>query len=224
MAARGVGSGGGRALALSGIAYVVLVFLGSAAIGGTSGAGRHSLDSSTEDVADYIAGADVTRVWIGEFVAVLGYAAFLLFAAFVWSAVRGRAERDWSELVAMGGALVYVALAMVATACLAPVLNRTGDPVDAARFLDLRTVLFAMAFVFFAVWLASVGIRALETGALPRWLAWAAIVISALQLIGTAFATVDPGFTGVPTFAGFLWVAVVSVLLARRRPLTAPVA
>jgi hypothetical protein len=30
--------------------------------------------------------------------------------------------------------------------------------------------------------------------------------------VGTAFATIDPGFTGVPTFAGFLWVAIVSVL------------
>lgn len=211
------------AVALSGIVYVILVFLGSAAIGGTSGAGRHSLDSSTEEVAEYIAGADVTRVWIGEFVAVLGYALFVLFAAYVWSAVRGRAERDWRELTAIGGAVVYIALAMVATACLAPVLNRTGDDVDAARFLDLRSVLFAMAFVFFAVWLASVGARALTTGALPRWLAWAALVISSLQVIGTAFATVDPGFTGVPTFAGFLWVAVVSVLLARGRRAT-PVA
>ena len=211
------------AAALSGIAYVVLVFLGSAAIGGTSGAGRHSLDSSTEDVAEYIADADVTRVWIGEFVAVLGYALFLVFAAYVWSVVRRRGERDWNELTAIGAAVVYVGLAMVATACLAPVLNRTGDDVDAARVLDLRSVLFAMAFVFFAVWLASVGARALATGALPRWLAWAAIVIAALQLVGTAFATVDPGFTGVPTFAGFLWVAIVSVVLARGRR-TTPVA
>jgi hypothetical protein len=41
-----------RLAALSGIAYVLLVFLGSAAIGGTSGAGRHSLDVAESDISD----------------------------------------------------------------------------------------------------------------------------------------------------------------------------
>ena len=110
-----------------------------------------------------------------------------------------------------------MALAAVATACLAPVLNRAGDPIDAGRFLDLRTALFAIAFLFFAAWLVAVGVAALRTHALPSWLAWAAIVVGALQVAGTPFATVDPAFTGLPTFAGFLWVAAASVLLAGRR-------
>lgn len=205
-----------RPPALSGLAYVFLVFLGSAVIGGTSGAGRHSLDVTEGDVSEYIRDADVARVWVGEYVAVVGYALFVFFAAYVWSVVRRPAERDWRDGGVMGPALIYVALAMVGTACLAPVLNRTGDAGDAARFLDLRSVLFAMAFLFFATWLVGVGVSSLRTRALPVWLGWSAVVIGVLQFVGTAFASLDPGFTGLPTFAGFLWVAIVSVLLARR--------
>jgi hypothetical protein len=205
-----------RLAALSGIAYVVLVFLGSAVIGGTSGAGRHSLDVADRDVSDYIRAADVTSVWVGEYVAVVGYALFVVFAAYVWSVVRRGADRDWRDDGVVGPALIYVALSMVATACLAPVLNRTADAGDAARFLDLRSVLFAMAFIFFAMWLVGVGAGSLQSRALPIWIGWSALVIGVLQFVGTAFASLDPGFTGVPTFAGFVWVAIVSVLLARR--------
>lgn len=205
-----------RLPALSGVAYVFLVFLGSAVIGGTSGAGRHSLDVADSDVSDYLRDADVTRVWVGEYVAVAGYALFVLFAAYVWSVVRGSAERDWRDGGVMGPALIYVTLALIGTACLAPVLNRTGDAVDAARFLDLRSALFAISFLFFAMWLVGVGVRSLQTRTLPIWLGWSALVIGVLQFVGTGFASLDPGFTGVPTFAGFLWVAIVSVLLARR--------
>jgi hypothetical protein len=46
------------------------------------------------------------------------------------------------------------------------VLNRGGDPVGAARFPDLRSVPFAIAFLFSAIWLIGVGTRALRTRAL----------------------------------------------------------
>jgi hypothetical protein len=216
-----VRSGSPRLVALTGLAYVILVFVGSAVVGGTSGAGRHSLDATNEEVSEYVAGADVTRVWIGEFMAVVGYALFVLFAAHVWSIVRREVARDWRETSALGSAFVYVALALMGTACLAAVLNRTGDPVDAARFLDVRTVLFTIAFLFFATWLIATGLAALRSRALPTWLAGAAVAVGALQFAGTPFATFDPAFTGLPTFAGFVWVAIVSVLLVRR-DLSAP--
>jgi len=205
-----------RLAALSGLAYAIAVFVGSAAIGGTSGAGRHSLDADAADVAEYVEGADPSRVWAGEYVAVLGYALFLVFAAYASGRGRRGDARDWRDVATVAPAVVYVALAMVATACLAPVLNREGDPVAAARFLDLRSALLAIAFVFFATWLIGAGLRVLATRSLARWLGWAAVAIGVLQLLGTPFANVDPAFTGLPTFAGFLWVAVASVLLARR--------
>jgi hypothetical protein len=204
---------GGRLAPLSGLGHALLVFVGSAAIGGTTGAGRHSLDASTAEIAAYVADADVTRVWIGEYVAVLGYLVFLVFAPRVWAAVRGGTP-DWPGRTATAAAAAYVVLSLAATACLAPVLNRGGDA--AAALLDLRTSLFLLAFLAFGLWALTVGLRALGTRTLPRWLAWWALAVGALHLALAPLATQDPVFTGLPTFAGFLWIAVASVLLARR--------
>lgn len=40
--------------------------------------------------------------------------------------------------------------------------------------------------------------------------------IAVLELVATPLAAYDPGFTGLPTFAAFVWIVVVSVLLFRR--------
>ncbi len=208
----GAEGAGARLTALTGLAHVLLVFAGSAAIGGTSGAGRHSLDASAGEVADYVAGADVTRVWIGEYVAALGYLVFLVFAARLWEAVRAGGEEQLGK-TSTAAATGYVTLSLAATACLAPVLNREDG---AELFLDLRTTLFLFAFLAFGLWSLVVGLEAARSRSLPRWLAWAAVAIGALHLVLAPFATYDPGFTGLPTFGGFLWVAVASLVLARR--------
>ena len=210
------GDHGRRAGAWSGLAHVVLVFAGSALIGGTSGAGRHSLDASAAEIGEYLSDADHTRVWVGEYVAVLGYLLFLVFAPVVWTAVSRVAEPSTPGRVLTALATTFVALSLAGTACLAAAFNRQ-DAAVAAGFLDLRTALFLIAFMAFGGWLLVVGLHALRGGALPRWLGWAAVAIGALQLTLAPLATVDLAFTGIPTFAGFLWVAIASVLLARRR-------
>jgi hypothetical protein len=43
--------------------------------------------------------------------------------------------------------------------------------------------------------IAGVAERSVLTRALPAWLAWAGLVIGALQLVATPFAAIDPGFT-----------------------------
>ena len=194
---------------LSGLLHVLLVFVGSAAVGGTSGAGRHSLDADAGEIAEYLAGADPTRVWIGEWLAVLGYLVFLVFATAVARAL------DDDERPASGFATAYVALALAGTACLAPVLNR-DDPAVAAGFLDLRTTLFMLALLAYGAWSLWAGAQVLRRGTLPRWLGWAALAIGVLHLTLAPLAAIDVGFTGIPTFAGYLWIAVTSVMLARR--------
>ena len=201
--------------ALSGVLYVVLVFLGSALVARTSGPGRHSLDASADAVRDYVADADHARVWLGEYMGALGFLLFLPFSAYLLAALtRTAGDRDWSRATARAAAAIYVALSLAAIAALAPALNREGEA--AAGFLDLRTTLIALAFVALGVWLVAVGAEALRTRTLPSWLAWAAGVIGLLQIVTTPLAAYDPGFTGLPTFASFLWVLIVSVLLVRR--------
>jgi hypothetical protein len=207
--------------ALTGLFYVVLVFVGSALLARTNGPGRHSLDASAADVREYLAEADTARVWLGEYVGALGFLLFLPFSAYLLTTLaRSAGDRDWLRSTAAAAAAVYVSLSLAAIAALAPALNRGGEA--ATHFLDLRTTLIALAFVALGVWLLTVGALALGASRLPRWLAWAAIAIGALLILGAPLATQDPAFTGLPTFASFLWVLIVSVLLFRRRgPVTA---
>ena len=224
MARRSEPLGSRAAGALTGALHVVLVFVGSALIARTIGAGRHSLDVPSGDVAAYLADADHTRVWIGEYVGALGFLLFLPFSAYVVESLRSREANAlaWWPGTARAAATLYVGLSLAGLAALVPALNREGEA--AAGFLDLRTTLIGLAFMALAVWLVTVGLQALRGRWLPAWLGWAAVVIGVLELLATPLAAYDPGFTGVPTFAGFLWVAVVSVLLALRSRRDAAVA
>ena len=215
----GEGSRWRSTAALSGALSVVLIFLGSAVVARTSGPGRHSIPESTEDVGEYLADADHGRVLLGEYVSALGVLLFLLFAMYVLARV-ARPELDWSSRVGGAAATTYVGLTLAGAAALVPALNREGDA--AAGFLDLRTALIALAFVALAAWLLVVGVHSLQTHELPRWLGWGAVVLALLQLVMTPLAGVDPGFTGLPTFATFLWIVVSSVLLFRRERASGP--
>ena len=203
------------AAALSGAVSVVLIFVGSAAIAGTSGPGRHSLPESGDEVAEYLADADHLRVLVGEYVGVLGVVLFLLFATYLLARVSRPGTADsWSRRVGSAAAATYVALTLAAVAALVPALNREGE--TAAGFLDLRTALIALAFVALAAWLLVVGVHVLHTRELPRWLGWVAVVLALLQFVMTPLAGIDPGFTGIPTFGTFVWIVVASVMLFRR--------
>lgn len=155
-------------------------------------------------------------MWVGEYLAVLAYLLFVPFGAYVWSVLRARAAPGWLGGTMRGAASIYVALSVLAVATLLPVLNRELEPVQAAAFLDLRTAALSLAFLALATWLVAVGAAAARTAALPRWLAWSAVAIGLLQVIAIPFAAFSDEVTGLPTFAAFLWIAVVSVLLARR--------
>ena len=209
------------AAALSGALSALLIFIGSGVIARTSGPGRHSLPESAAEVGEYLADADHTRVLVGEYVGAVGFVLFLPFAAYLLARVaRSDRAQSWARRAGAAAATIYVALSLAAVAALVPALNREGDA--AAGFLDLRTALIALAFVALAAWLLVVGLHALQTRVLPRWLGWAAVVLALLQLVLTPLAGIDPGFTGVPTFATFLWIVVVSVLLFRRERASTP--
>lgn len=202
---------------LSGIVSVALVFVGGAAIAGTSGAGRHSLDASTEEVAEFVAGTSDGRVWVGEYVGLLGFALFLVFAAFVRDLLAdGDARPRAGGGILTSAASLFVALTAAGIAALAPALNREIDGATAAAFLDLRTVLLSLGFVFLAVWLLAAGLLAVRGETFPGWLAWGAVAIGLLGLAMAPLAAFDPGFTGIPTFASFIWILVASAVLLRR--------
>lgn len=68
-----------------------------------------------------------------------------------------------------------------------------------------------------------VGLGARATATLPRWLAWLALVLSPLFLLGAGSVTgdeVDGGILGVPLLVGYLglivWIVATSITILRR--------
>lgn len=88
----------------------------------------------------------------------------------------------------------------------------TLDP-DTFRLLSVASYFTWVAALFVSavlVWTTSA--VALQTGVLPRWYAVAGIVAGVVQLFGLLFF---------PFFVWWLWIAVTSLLLVRRRELAA---
>jgi hypothetical protein len=74
-----------------------------------------------------------------------------------------------------------------------------------------------------ALFLLGVGLGARATATLPRWLAWLALVLSPLFLLGAGSVTgdeVDGGILGVPLLVGYLglivWIVATSITILRR--------
>ena len=104
--------------ALSGALSVVLVFIGGALVARTNGPGRHSFDSTTDEVAQYVRDADAARVWVGEYIGALGFALFLPFAMYLLARVApgDRDAPEWGERTGRAAAAIYVALSLGAIA------------------------------------------------------------------------------------------------------------
>jgi hypothetical protein len=78
-----------------------------------------------------------------------------------------------------------------------------------------------------AIFFLGAGMGTRATGALPRWLAWLGVGMSALFVIGAGSVTgdeVDGGILGVPLFVGYvglvIWIVAASVSMVRPRSAT----
>jgi hypothetical protein len=158
-------------------------------------------------------------------------AGFLEFAAAaplaIWTATGYRRLRTLG--VYAPGAVIGLAGGLLAAASLALsglvswTVSQVSGSVEAglARALaDLGFAAGAAGFVVpFGLLLAGMAVPALILGLLPRWLAWAGLVIaaiaelSALSLLTTALDATLP----IGRFGGLLWIAAASVLLPHSR-------
>jgi len=145
----------------------------------------------------------------------------------IWTATAYRRLRTLG--VYAPGAVIGFAGGLLAAASLALsglvswTLSQVSATVDAGLARTLADLGFAVGAAGFAVplglLLAGAAVPALLLGLLPRWLAWAGLVIAAvaelstLTLLTTALDATLP----VARFGGLLWIVAVSVLLPRSR-------
>lgn len=212
-------AGPARSLALSGVAFAVLMVAGAAAFPMPPGG-----DVSPATRPDWLA-AHTGAVIAQSYLRALAALAFVAFAAAVAHACR-RALREHSPLPALalaGGTLTGGLLLLGQAISLAAALAaRAGGAAGTLRTLgELQDGVLDLASMPSVLMFAAAGVTALRTGLLPRWLA-------VVTLLGVPVALVDAGgYDGGPLAAvglaglGFFlaWSLLVGVRLAVvRRP------
>lgn len=188
---------------LTGVVAVVLLVI-SGAVGGEP----PDIDVSSEEAVSFYTdneGAQLASALLA------GYGAlFLLFFLGALRAAlrRGEGESNWLSAVAFGGGLVLT-VGITIFSGLTFTLADAGDSLEPAAVQAINALnvdLFFPVAVGFASLLLASGISALGSGALPRWLAWAAVVIGVVAISPLGFF----GF-----LAGMLWILVTAVVLSR---------
>jgi hypothetical protein len=203
----------------SGLISIVLSVVGFGVLGGTT----PKLGASTDAVTSYVTRSNV-ETWTGAYLGLLGLLLFVVFAGRLWAILR-RAEGDaaWLSAIALGAALIWVAVLLsadFASGAVAFYAGRRGlNPTTAGALYDLKHFGELLSGAIFAVFLAAAATVVLGRGGFPRWLGWTAAVIAIATVATVPFGPGDTSET--PHFLALLWVLAVSlVLLARRKGLS----
>jgi hypothetical protein len=205
---------------LSGIIFVVLMVVGTAFV-----ADVPDPDAPQQAIADYLAdsGSHMRNI-IGAYMWVLGALAFLWFVTRLRSVLRG-AEGGTGALsnLVFGAGVVYSALMIasgVVFAAVAYAVELRGATVSDPDFVKVlpqmawMILLLGAGFAGLLLMLAT-SILSLQTGVLPRWLAWLGIVAAIALLFDVIYVNIVPLL---------IWVLAASIVLLRRREETATAA
>ena len=147
----------------------------------------------------------------------LGFVAFVAFIAYLADALRRGEESDgWLWGAALGSGLITCAVKIGSAAPILAAHWRADilDPTTARTLTDINSFAFEISWMTTAMLIGFAALGALRTGLLPRGLAIAGAAIAAAGLV---LAPTGPDGAGVmPFLLGLLWIAAVSVVLARR--------
>ncbi len=192
---------GERWLGLAGIAFVILFLTGFTVIGNPGDIGEEVLAFYDENAA---------RAIVAFLLFMLSGLAYVVFVAALRGVLaRGEVEpRVWTGL-GFGAGLVSAALMIVGAApvaALGDVAGEAGEGTAGAFDLvnSLSYPLLTGGIASSALLALALGVVALRTPVLPRWVGWVSIVAAPFILVAFMF---------IPIFIFLLWVAIVSVAL-----------
>lgn len=208
--------------ALSGAASVVLLFVGQAVGGGSSGPG---LSSSRAEVAAWLPKQHASAAqYAGGMLELLGILALVIFAATLWSVLRAGDDGSVPAATAFGAGLLSAAIKLASVPAVFAVLWRREQGIDpqlATALLDMNNVSWVLTWAVDALMLGAAAGAILQRGVLPRWLGLLAAAAAVILLLSTPVANHVPPLGVLLTFA---WMIATSVVLARRRLRSAPFA
>jgi hypothetical protein len=220
MSERGLSRLGAGAGAIS----VIATFVGFGIHGGLPG-------SATADaVRTYVNGVGAGQTGVGNYIELLGYVLFLLFASFLYAVTRAAnpGRLDWKPTLGLVAAAAYVAVSAVAVAeqqALVEWAKAGADPKTVLGALILDDDTFTLSFELAALFLVAVGVALLSSGRALRLMGIGAIVIGVIVfgagMVGTA--SIESGIPQVGFLLFVLWTLFASVYLVIRPPIPGPV-
>ena len=196
-----------RLFPLTGIVAVALWVIGLVIVEGAS-------STDAEAAADVLAAyqEDDVAITVGGFVFMVGSAFFLWFVGSLRAELAAHEEAGsyLTPIAFAGGIATAVCLMLVPGPNIAAAINQDELTAEAAQAMGIvDDAFFIGAEVSAIVLLVATALFALRTGVLPRWLAWASLVVALILLIGPI------GWIGL-IFLFPLWVIAVSLLLRAR--------
>jgi hypothetical protein len=190
---------------LTGVAFVVIAIV-AFAVGGEP---PNAKDNSPQEIVKhYVDNKDA--IMVTSILAGIAGALLIFFAAYlrkVLSAAAG-AGSMLPGVVLVGASIMAVGFAIDTTIAFA--LADAADDIDPIGVQTLQALWdndFIPVAMGIVVFLFSAGLAIVQTGALPKWLGWIAIVLAIIGLTPIGFAA----FLG-----GALWILIVSVVLTMR--------
>ena len=193
------------------LVFLLTIVLGALAVGESS----PDSDGPAGDIAAYFADHQGGHL-ANTFLVVLGASVFYpCFLASLWR-VLSRVEGDngvCSTAALVGGITLLGPIVLQATAWGAAALQagETRDPTVAAALFDLGNMAFILFPLPAAVMVAATCLAGAET-LLPRWAARAGLPLALVMVVATWFGLAPLSFA---LFG--LWLAIVAVVLTRRR-------
>lgn len=191
--------------AIGGLVYT-LGFIPAYIVGTPEAATTGGVEAYFDEARDF--------VFAHESLIVISTFGFLWFLGVLYALLR-RAEGNGGALssVALVGGVTFIALstAGIAAEALVPTTAlRFGESAPGTDFasisLSFAISLYHFAQVGTAVLVAATSVLALQTGVVPKWLAWLGFAVALIALLHITFGVISG-------IVGLVWVALISLLM-----------
>jgi hypothetical protein len=197
-----------RVGAFSGAAYLILANIGNT-LGQDASLPENPTGREILDSYGHLADDAVRQVGIS--VELLGFAAWVIFVAYVYSRTRAA---SWLAVAALAGGTITMAVKFASFAPVVTVylLRDDMDPKTARMLTTLNLVSYMIDILPAGLFVACGAAAAMITHSLGRVLGWAGVVVGAVNVV--AAVVVGPRIEGVfsPMFLlAIVWILVVSL-------------
>jgi hypothetical protein len=197
------------------VAFVALILVGNSLTEAGAPTAR-----TPEAALAYLRAQDDTGSRLGIGLELLGFALLAFFIARLYAALReAEGPGGWLARVALVGGVVTLAVKLGSAAPYlvghATVETLSGE--QARVLLDLGDAAFLVSAMTSGILVLGAALSALQSGLLPRWLAWVGVAAGALAVLGSLQPfSLDGGPGVLGWLLGLLWLAAVSVTLTAR--------